>query len=39
MSSAQINVRLNRAPKFKRGEINFEKYPVEKAHENALKFL
>jgi hypothetical protein len=34
-----INKRLERAPRFKRGEINFEKYPIENASTNAFTFL
>jgi hypothetical protein len=35
----EMNKRLQKAPKFKRGDINMEAYPIEKANVNAYKFL
>lgn len=37
--SSQINKRLERAPKFKRGPIRFELYPLEQLQDNAMKFM
>jgi hypothetical protein len=39
LDSRGINKRLERAPRFKRGEIDFAEYPVENASVNASKFL
>ena len=37
--STYINVRLERAPKFKRAEVDFDLYPLEDADVNAVKFI
>jgi hypothetical protein len=39
LDSRGVNKRLERAPRFKRGEIKFELYPMETANINAFKFL
>ncbi len=39
LDSRGVNKRLERAPRFRRGEINFEIYPIEKANTNAFRFL
>lgn len=39
ISVKDINKRLNKAPKLKRGKIDFEKYPVDKAKDNFIKFV
>ena len=37
--STYINVRLERALKFKRAEVDFDLYPLEDADVNAVKFI
>ena len=39
LDSRGVNKRLERAPRFKRGEIDFSDYPIEQANINAFKFL
>ncbi len=39
ISVKDINKRLDKAPRFKRGQIEFEKYPVETAKDNFINFL
>jgi hypothetical protein len=34
-----VNKRLERAPRFKRGEIEFEMYPLETSNINAFRFI
>jgi hypothetical protein len=39
LDSQTINKRLQKAPKFKRGLINYDNYLISDAHLNSIKFL